>query len=360
MMHQNEWRQAFGAPSASFDARVDETLRQIKEDKKVKKISFRAVLIAAVIMLLTMGVVYAAVTGRWNVTDYYEGTYGRHIPEGFTSNYDREITLATGNASLSVRDAFVDGPAVYLLAELSTTDGTPGYFTMADVGPDDEIGQFYLDKDKKSDTRTFTQAAKESGGKVYPVSVQLKIDGAEDTQDSLDFWYEENDVCVLMLTVQEQDIIGKTPAGSLTLSLDDGDTRMENAVPVSFPVRESACKTIKVDQKVEGLPVVVDSLTVTSGSLSNFFSLDWHYDETASDAQTEEMDIWFELLDDALNRLPEGALTACGVYEKGKNSYTQKFESTPADLALDHAILRAYDPMMDGKPRYGSVTVKLK
>lgn len=363
-MNRQAWRDAYGEPTAAFDRRLDQTLSNLHKERKMKKISIRAVIIAAVITVLSIGAVYAAVTGRFSVADYYAQVYDTHIPESFSSGYDQTIDITAGNVTMHVRDAYVDGPAVYLLAELKTKDGTPGYFTMADVGPDDQIGQFYLDKEKQKDARTFREAAKEAGGGLYEAAVSLRTvaDGVEDYGDeSLDFWYEEGDACVLQFSKQLMRIPEDAVELPLTLIVvhEDG-AREETSMTISLPVKEKSTRTILIDKPVEGLPVTLDTLTVTSGRMSNFYSIAWHYDASVTDEQAAQTDIWFELLDDSLNRLPDGAVTGCGINDKGEKYYVQEYESTPADLALDHLILRAYAPMEDGKPRYGSVAVSLQ
>ncbi len=357
-MNKNEWQAVFGAPSASFEKRIDETFSRIREGKKVKKISVRVVILAAVILLLMTGVVYAAVTGQWDIRDYFKNMHGTHIPEDFTSDYDQTITLTAGNVELTVCDAFVDGPVVYLLTEARTKDGTPGYFVTADMDEHDEIGQFYHDQSKQNDKRTILQAAQERAANVYSISVSTRFDGLESGSTSCDFWYEGEDQFVVMMEECLNEAAQMPVQGTIRLSVDEGDKTTENTADVTFPIVSVKQRTISINQSIEGLPVIVDSLTIEYGRMSNFYTLDWHYDRSLS-ADNEKRDIWFELLDEEKNGLPHGALSEAGLTSQDGIHYTQKYMSTPSDLKIDRVLLQAYLPMEDNKPRFGSVLVNL-
>ena len=357
-MYKNEWQAVFEAPSASFNKRIDETFSKIREEKKVKKISVRVVILAAVILLLMTGVVYAAVTGQWDIQDYFKNMYGTHIPDDFASDYDQTITLTAGNVELTVRDAFVDGPVIYLLTEARTKDGTPGYFVTADINEHDEIGQFYHDQSKQNDKRTILQAAQERDAKVYSISISTQFNGLESGSASCDFWYEEDDLFVVMMHECLNEAAQKPVEGTICLSVDEGNKVTENKTDVTFPIVPMEQRTISINQRIEGLPVIVDSLTIEYGRMSNFYTLDWHYDRSLS-ADNEKTDIWFELLDEEENSLPHGALSVEGVFSQDDIRFTQKYMSTPSDFKIDRVLLRAYLPMEDNKPRFGSVLVNL-
>ena len=59
-MTQQQWQSAFGGPGASFDARVEQTLKRLEEENKMKQYSVRAALIAlALILAMCVVNVYA-------------------------------------------------------------------------------------------------------------------------------------------------------------------------------------------------------------------------------------------------------------------------------------------------------------
>ena len=71
-------KQAFHpVPEACRRALMD-AARSVREEKPVKRVSYRAALIAAVILLAAMAVAYAAVRLGW--IDYYDQQYGIAVP----------------------------------------------------------------------------------------------------------------------------------------------------------------------------------------------------------------------------------------------------------------------------------------
>ncbi len=61
-MKRNDLDRAFPETPQAFSERIDQTLRRIKEEKPVKKITLKAVLVAALITLLAAGAAYALVS----------------------------------------------------------------------------------------------------------------------------------------------------------------------------------------------------------------------------------------------------------------------------------------------------------
>jgi len=58
-MQRDDWRRAFGETPGPVAARIADTLRNLEEEKPVRKMSFRVVLIAAIITLLLVGTAFA-------------------------------------------------------------------------------------------------------------------------------------------------------------------------------------------------------------------------------------------------------------------------------------------------------------
>lgn len=105
---------AFPHTPQVFSERIDQTLRQIKEEKPMRKITLRAVLMAALITLLVAGAAYAVINlGQ----EWYFGTrftaYQEHEPEkhqAIMENLQTDIIQensgeAAGWVNLKVQDA---------------------------------------------------------------------------------------------------------------------------------------------------------------------------------------------------------------------------------------------------------------
>ena len=113
-MKPNDLDRAFPQTPPVFTERIDQTLRQIKEEKPVKKITFRAVLVAAMVTLLIGGIAYAAISlgQEWyynsRFTAYKEHKPEKHqaIMDNLTKDIPQEISgEAAGLVSLKVQDA---------------------------------------------------------------------------------------------------------------------------------------------------------------------------------------------------------------------------------------------------------------
>lgn len=83
-MRAEELDRAFGPTPAAFSQSVDASLRGLKEDKPVKKITLRTLLVAALLALLLCGIAYAVITQgqEW----YYHNrftAYQEHEPDKY-------------------------------------------------------------------------------------------------------------------------------------------------------------------------------------------------------------------------------------------------------------------------------------
>ncbi len=113
-MKRHELDRAFPETPPVFSARIDQTLRQIKEEEPVKKITFRAVLVAAMVTLLIGGIAFAAISlgQEWYYNNRFTA-YKEHKPEKHQAIMDNLVTnIAQENAGeaaklvdLKVQDA---------------------------------------------------------------------------------------------------------------------------------------------------------------------------------------------------------------------------------------------------------------
>jgi hypothetical protein len=92
-MKRNDLDRAFPETPQAFSERIDQTLRRIKEEKPVKKITLKAVLVAALITLLAAGAAYALVSlgQEWYFNTRFTA-YQEHEPEKHKAIMDNLIT----------------------------------------------------------------------------------------------------------------------------------------------------------------------------------------------------------------------------------------------------------------------------
>ena len=171
-------RAAFPAmPEACHDALMN-AARSVKEEEPVRKASFRAVLIAAIIIVATMAMAVAA-SGFFGWTDFF-ANYGADIlPETAQrimgeSRNTHEFTL--GNVTFTTRELYCDGYIAMAATEVAATDGS-----LVAMEPWDPIGA-NGDNGKQAAARlgvdpktTWIEAAKQLGKKLYRVRAILEV-----------------------------------------------------------------------------------------------------------------------------------------------------------------------------------------
>ena len=140
-MTQQQWQSAFGGPGASFDARVEQTLKRLEEENKMKQYSVRAALIALALILAMTGVVYAVST-HWMIGDYVGGRGAGNLPQDFDSGYEESFSLELGGVRFRIRDAYVNGNTLMAVTEVSRADGKPAIFMGPGTNEEDPIDDF--------------------------------------------------------------------------------------------------------------------------------------------------------------------------------------------------------------------------
>ncbi|MHC1786461.1 MAG: hypothetical protein AB9880_05330 [Christensenellales bacterium] len=113
-MKRFELDQAFPQTPVSFSERFDQTLRQIKEEKPVKKLAVRTMLVAAVITLAIGGIAYAVITlgqewyynARFTAYQQYEPDKHQAIMVNMQTEIPQESNgVAAGLVDIKVQDA---------------------------------------------------------------------------------------------------------------------------------------------------------------------------------------------------------------------------------------------------------------
>lgn len=101
-----------GEVPEAFSSRIEMTLANLKEEKNVnRRITYRTLLIAALITLLTLGTALAAASGT-GLINFFRKISNMEPQEGAENTIARDLgQIETGAAILSVREAVYDGAA---------------------------------------------------------------------------------------------------------------------------------------------------------------------------------------------------------------------------------------------------------
>ena len=364
---QEDWQKAFGRPTAAFDARVRQTLNHLEEEKPMKRIALRAVILAAALLLILTGVVYAAVSG-WKIGDYFNHRYGdtANVPKDFSSGFDYDYTQELDGLTFHIRDAYVDGDILNAIVEIGRSDGQPSLILTGDCMEDDPIGSLYIDSDSDDPASLILikDYAREKGLPLYRAASDFAQQGTPDGGG--DYWMEGDRLLACFVTQSGVQVENGQAAFEWKVSVRAEDGTLHQAsMTVTLPVEEQKTWEVPVAWRVDGLPVILDTMTLREGRMGLYVDFTWHIDEKLGDEETVrrlqqgDINLWFRLIDPASGEtLPGGATIGGEVNSKDDVHFIQTGDSVSAELRTDTLTIQAYDAWE--KTRYGMTTVKIK
>lgn len=178
-MDKLDLRAAFPAMPETCHAALMDAARSVKEEKEMKRASFRVVLIAALIILSLTAVAFAAgnVLGWSDFYSRWHGTTG--VPEGV---YDQmqvteEYSWQVGPLTFTATELLTDGHIAISAIHVRTTDGSAALINGENVSdPVDplrangENGRAYAARLGVSENATWIEAAQQLNLPLYRVS----------------------------------------------------------------------------------------------------------------------------------------------------------------------------------------------
>ena len=356
-MTKHDWQAAFGAPDASFDATVRQTLDHLEEEPKMLKISMRTVVLALALLLALTGVVYAATTG-FRIGDYFGRRGPGSVPQDFDTGFDRDYTQELCGLRFHIRDAYVDGDILIALTEISRIDGQPAIFLTDGIFEDNPIDVFDQTLSwELRDGRSIQEYAQENDLPVYRVGNEFEQGAPADAVG--DEWAEEDFRYLVTFTEMEgiQSEQGEAALSWNILVQDENGEFIQQSMQVSLPVESFTQWEVAVNQAVEGLPVVVDSLRFQQSRVELKVDIAYHLDmEKMPDvAENDESAAGFRyrfihLCDPADGRrLPQGArlLGTLRWLNEEHTAFEGALGSVSGQYAGDTIRLGFYDPWLD-------------
>lgn len=173
LLDEIDLRQAFRDEPDACHAALMDAARSVKEEPKVKRFSFRAALIAAIIIVAMTAVALAAAT-RANLNDWFETYYGTPIPQAardMLAGMERK-THEVGPFTFTVQEKLVDGRVAYLTVNAAMTDGSPVVLISNALDPYDRVGEAFaaqMNHPQINAKTTAVDAAKIAGIPMYCV-----------------------------------------------------------------------------------------------------------------------------------------------------------------------------------------------
>ena len=191
-------RNAFAQePAACHDALMNAAC-SVKEEKPVKKASFRVALVVALMIVATMAVAVAA-GNLLGWSEFFDGQYGTYVPDAAQRMMNEvwnkhEFTL--GEVAFTTQELFCDGHIAMASTVISMPEGSD---VLLCAEPFDPIGA-NGDNGKQTAKRlgvepqmTWVEAAKKLNRKLYSVFAFLEVPAEIDSGCAMgDFLYNED------------------------------------------------------------------------------------------------------------------------------------------------------------------------
>lgn len=197
-------------PQECYHALMD-AARSVKEEEPMKRASFRAVLIAAIIIIAMTAVAFAADQLGW--VDFFGSNYGVTMPKAAEETLiaTKPQTFAVGPMTFTFNQLLTDGHIVLSSAEVRMTDGSEAL--IADDSnlneAVDAISDVVLKKYNLESGITWVEAAKQLHLPLYGVRALAEVApeyvGDEAMEDAL--WNEDGSIVYFNMPALNQDAV---------------------------------------------------------------------------------------------------------------------------------------------------------
>lgn len=365
MRDMSELKKAFGQADDAFVGNVYHTLAgiQINENRRpAKKIGFRLAAAIVIVCMLSAGTVLA-VTNAWGILDFLSGRRMdvKVLPE-VSDIIQKEVPQKgsqTGFGAFAVREAVFDGKSVYIVVDVKPS--SPGYLLLGpDEAPSDPIGN--MGPLFSGKTGTIADYARENNKEM--ISTSVVISGVN---CSVDYLLEDDGTLVYMLNASytgnsAQEDIKMTCAAAPFVSREGTaviDELSKNTTTLSVTLKNSGTKetvTSTVPAVYSDCGVRVDKVTLNGSAMAIYADIEFTVIDKEKFAETDD-GLWFEFLDDAGKRVPDGASSGGSIIAVDENHFIQKTSLQAAETLPGEIILRGYNCWE--KNRYETHTFKM-
>mgnify|MGYP007125811596 CR=1 FL=1 len=197
-LNESDLRKAFRPMPEECRVALMDAARSVKEEQPVKRASFRAVLVAAVLIIASMAVALAATQLGW--VDFFQSYHGIAVPQAGEKllNAAQPHSYQVGPMTFTFKQMLADGRIVLSAAEAHTTDGAEVIYA-----PDSDIFEavdaltdVVRSKYKLESGTSWAEAAQQLGLPLYGVRAIIEVDeaniGGESMEEAL--WNEDGSI----------------------------------------------------------------------------------------------------------------------------------------------------------------------
>ena len=254
--------------------------RSVKEKEPMKRTSFRAVMIAAAILILTMAVALAA--NQLGIIDIMP-TFRAALPEAATSLLSKteNKSFTVGPLTMTLRELLSDGRVVIMTAQADTADGALALLVPDSSDFNDRLPQSEAKRLKAPEESSFLDAARQKKLPLYYIASYLEIDYALHNGEEMRAEHYGDDGALLQVDMLQTnpDLVKESIDAVLTLNVREvdpatgefvkgNDWRVEEkiSIPVSQLIAEKtyvpdgeatldgySVKSVKAEQTVAGI-----------------------------------------------------------------------------------------------------------
>ncbi len=224
-------RKAFSpTPEACYGALMN-AARSVKEEPSVRKISFRALVIAAAIIIATMAIALAA--EQLGLINLFGNDYG--LPEAAQTvlKSTEQKDYAVGPLTITLRETLADGRLVYVTAQASSAGGanaliSPASGDLSAYIPKTEAARLNLPGET-----SFLEAASQAKMPLYVADAYFEIDPAlwEGEEMRAEVFGTDGSVLLVDMLQTDPQKVAETLTGTLTLHVREIDPASAAFVP---------------------------------------------------------------------------------------------------------------------------------
>lgn len=299
--------------------------RSVKEEEPVKRITFRAILITACIILATMAIAIAA-TKTLGWTDFFEIFYGQTgaVTDEAQKIMDstEEQTFVIGPVSFTVQSLFADMNEAMATTLITTADGSRALFCLDldSVGSNGENGEALARKLGVDPESTWIEAARQLNCPLYRVGATIHNPDPYDYGGGMmDALYDENSSLIFFSTVEIVTPGRHDPAPmELWFHADQIDLETGNEIelgyahePVQVPMSlPEASVTYRIPEDYMAFGLRLDSVRAEHAAAGLYLHMDLTFTGGPGDPFGQIWPVW---MDENGQEYPEGVSMGCEV-----------------------------------------------
>lgn len=211
-------------PDPCHDALMN-AARSVKEEKDMKRATFRVVLIVAAILAVTIAAALAAT--QLGLTDFFKNYYNVSLPDSAKTvlSLTEQKTYDLGPLAVTLRETLADGRIVYVTTQAKPANSANALIQATSGSLSDYIPSSEAARLKVPEHTSFLDAAKQANIPLYLVASYLTIDygymDGDEMQDTV--WAEDGSALLVDMLQTNPGAIPETLTGILTLHVREID-----------------------------------------------------------------------------------------------------------------------------------------